>query len=395
MTRFKLESAKNGEMNLIVDHVYYYSKYNPSNDVSKFIASKIGENYTRYIIFGVGLGYHIEELLIQQDKEIIIYESDQELLQFLNKNKILDKFYKSQRVTFIHNLKDVHLTEQDQLIILPAWKRHLKNEKMKLAVEMLEFEWAKGSNSDVMFQNFSQNIKSNWKSIKPLANQLNGKKAVLVAAGPDLDNQIDFLKRAQNNAYILSVSAAYKTLKAHNIKPDGIVAIDQRVEMSMQVEEVILDIPLFLLSTVHPSFTSNDFEKYLLFQKNLDFVEQYAKETDNPLIESHGSVATATLSLLQYFSPDVIIFVGQDLAMHRNQTHSTYSASNYKVLESSKYVTINNNHENVATQLQWLIFKRHIEKQIREYSQIQYINTSLHGAKIEGAPYRNSKEIEL
>ncbi|WP_274309188.1 motility associated factor glycosyltransferase family protein [Solibacillus daqui] len=393
MGNIKIELAKSGEKNLIVNNINYYSTYNPKKDVSKYIASKIDKNCVRYIVIGLGLGYHIDELLIQDDKEIIVLETNQDIMNYLNENKILDKYRNNKRIKFVANFKDLHLTIKDCLIIIPAWKKHLQDEKVKLVIEQLEFEFAKGQNRDLMLENFSRNIVTNWKTIKPLENQLHLKTAILVAAGPDLDNQIDFLNRAQNKAYILCVSAAYQTLKEHNIRPNGIVAIDQRVEYLLQLGDSNIPVPLFALSTVHPSFTSTNNELFLLFQRGLDFVEQYAIEFDTPLIESHGSVATAGLSLLQYLGAEQIIFVGQDLAMHANKSHSAYSTSNYVVPIASRYKTKSNSEKDVETQLQWLIFKRHLEKMIENTPSIQYFNTSYNGAKIRGAEYKNSAEI--
>lgn len=389
----RFEHSKNGEVNLIVNNEYYYSRYNPKKDVDKFISNKIDKDCHRYIILGVGLGYHIDKLLEQDNKEIIVIETELEIFEYVKKYGYLEKYSSNSRVKFATSFKEIKFTINDRLIIIAAWKRHLYSQKLKLLVEQLEFEFSKGSNEDEMLSNFNINLKSTWSPINRLQNFLNGKMAILVSAGPNLDEQIDFLKRAKNRAYILSVSAAYKTLKKNNIIPDGIVAIDQRVEFTRQLDGSAVEIPLFLLSTVHPSFTSNNARKFLLFQKGLSFVEEYTNINDYPLIESHGSVATAGLSLLQYFNALQIIFVGQDLAVYKNRTHAADSSSNYILSTASHYQTLSNNGELVQTQLQWLVFKRHIEKMIQQVPHIKYTNTSYFGAEINGAEFCESNKI--
>lgn len=389
----KVITAKNNEVNLVVNEQYYYSKYDPKKDIKKFIFSKIDKDCRRYILVGVGLGYHIESLLEQDNKEIIVLETEKELFNYVKVNGYIKEYLVNPRVKFVHSFNELIFTIEDCLIIIPAWKRHLCNPKLKLLVEQLEFEYRKGSNSNDMLLNFQKNIETNWTSIRDLQNSLNDKAAILVSAGPDLDNQIEFLKKAKKKAYILCVSAAYKTLKNNRILPDGIVAIDQRVEFAEQLDETALESSLFMLSTVHPSFTMNLNQKFLLFQMGLEFVEDFAAQTANPLIESHGSVATAGLSLLQYFGAKQVIFIGQDLAMYNNKTHASHSSSNSIVPSISRYKTLSNSGEEVETQLQWLIFKRHIEKMIKNSPHIKYVNTSYLGAEIMGAKYCEAYKI--
>ncbi len=83
-----------------------YSKYNPTRDSKAFAEEFYDENIENYLIYGLGLGYHINELenLIKingNKHHIYIIECNEEILKLAMDNVNLSRVLKNENITFI------------------------------------------------------------------------------------------------------------------------------------------------------------------------------------------------------------------------------------------------------------------------------------------------------
>ncbi|HWI49764.1 MAG TPA: hypothetical protein VNU45_16245, partial [Rummeliibacillus sp.] len=125
-------NSKNGILNLEVNGLCYYSKYNPDRDIEKFLLPQLNSSKKRYIIFGLGLGYHAQKLLQLDSKEIVVFENDISLLQEVNKRVDLKQLFNSPRLKLITEWQNLKLSDvEDQIIILPTWYKTLDDMQMK------------------------------------------------------------------------------------------------------------------------------------------------------------------------------------------------------------------------------------------------------------------------
>jgi uncharacterized Rossmann fold enzyme len=70
------------------------------------------------------------------------------------------------------------------------------------------------------------NLAENQHMISVLANQFIGKTAIILGAGPSLDDQLPWIQANQDRLYIFAVSRLAKKLHRLNITPDFIVTVD-------------------------------------------------------------------------------------------------------------------------------------------------------------------------
>jgi hypothetical protein len=77
------------------------------------------------------------------------------------------------------------------------------------------------------------------RSIRPLRNLFRGKTAILVAAGYDLTNRIEFIRANRDRCVVVAVNSALKTLLAHGIEPHFVVINDS----SLATEKSFQDVP--------------------------------------------------------------------------------------------------------------------------------------------------------
>ncbi|HEY8344014.1 MAG TPA: hypothetical protein VIL66_02355, partial [Bacillota bacterium] len=136
-----VEQAKSGEPTLYINQdgksLYIHSKYNPIAEAEKFVAQFAEQDLHKYrhlFVYGVGLGYHIEELARRYPHLVYtIYEPSPEIMYgFLShrslKNLPLDKvqrIYVENPANSVLLLREIvnHLPEEVLFICLPSYKR--------------------------------------------------------------------------------------------------------------------------------------------------------------------------------------------------------------------------------------------------------------------------------
>ena len=395
--KIEMEIAKNGLLNLVVDGIHYYSRYNPLRDVAVFLEKYINAAADRYVIFGLGLGYHVEKLLDVDPKPILIVEIDSILIEETKNIESLKRILNNPFVELITELSLLNLKENDQIIVLPTWQKTLQNNQLKeLFQEMI---WAKASerSQSILEDNFKHNVKKSFRDIKNLYNFLDNKSAILVAAGPSLNENIEFLKKSKGNIFILAVGAAYPVLIKEGILPDSVIVTDPNPIVFEQLKNQNLSVPLFALCTVYPEILNVQAPiSYMLFQKDFPLAEEYIGDSQL-LLETGGSVATTAFSLLLYMGVKRLIFVGQDLAYGKFQSHALNSTSNkqFDTPIITPVTTISNNGELVPTSLSWNHFRKFFEERINKHPDIEFINTSYNGAYIKGTKYMKSEDISI
>jgi len=389
----KIENARNGEKNLILNGIHMYSKYNPSKDVEQFICSQLDNSADSYIICGFGLGYHALKLHeLEPNKKIIIFEPNLGLLKFILFNYDFQDLLSNERVRVIFSLSNLveALKDGGKLIVSISWLNSLEESQLKNSLrEYITNTNNMNNNGGLLQKNFLSNQKLQLSSISNLVGKFINKKAILVSAGPSLDETIQYLGEFKNKYFILCVGTAFLTLVKNGINPDAIIITDPKATLNKQIKVGDISIPMFFLSTLNPSLPKEvSSKKYILYQKGFKLSEQYAIKNNIPLIETGGSVATTGFDLLIQLGFIEVILFGQDLAYLGNRSHSLNSSSNTKFNEViSKRVTLSNSGETVKTSTSWLIYKKFFEKKILEFPHLLVYNTSENGAVIKGAKF--------
>jgi hypothetical protein len=394
---FNIESARNGELNLIVNGINLYSRYNPSKDVQQFTNAQLAEDVENYIIFGFGLGYSVRELIEIDNKKIYVFENNLYLLKYVLERIDCTPILSHDHVKIITDFKNLNLTKS-KMIIPTSWINILDDGPLK--EKIINFSILKTgqmNNGEVMNQNFIENQKIESFTLSPIINKFENFKAVLVSAGPSLDETVQFIKELKNNSFILCVGAAYQTLLKNNINPDAVIIIEPVKGVIKQLENASIKMPFFFLSTVNyeiPKIIVGT--KIQLYQKGYPLAEEYAEEHEIPLVDSGGSVATTGFDLLLRMGFKEILLFGQDLVYINNKSHSSYSSSNNNF---SGIVTTNmviaNNGKMMPTSNSWNIFRKFFEEKIENYPYVKVLNTSYQGAKIKGSEFINLENYHI
>ena len=150
-----------------------------------------------------------------------------------------------------------------------------------------------------------------------------GLPAIIVAAGPSLDKNIEELKRAQGKAFILAVDSAVNILLDRGIPFDAMISVDARKNPAYLSREECRDIPLFCMLLSRTHILLNHRGKKIFVMGGF-CIDDYYQEAGHPFlpIELGGSVATAAFAVCVKLGFQKIVLIGQDLAYSGEVTHA-------------------------------------------------------------------------
>jgi len=223
-----------------------------------------------------------------------------------------------------------------------------------------------------------------------------GKTAIIVGAGPSLDECIEELKKVQGKALILAVDAALESLLEHGIVPDMVSTLE-RLEVTLKFykniqkrDDIVFGCPNLISGKVLDKFS----KKIFTGRRGDSFFVALGEKLERSNLEVGMNVAHVPTSVALFMGCSRIVFVGLDLAYTGGKTH--FSGVTKIIDESTKRIYTENtckvegqNGEILDTFEYFLYSKVWLEKMIPN-TKTEFFNASIGGAKIIG-----TKEITL
>ena len=220
--------------------------------------------------------------------------------------------------------------------------------------------------------------------------EIKNQSAVIVAAGPTLEQEMENLRDVQEEVIIISVGTVAKKLIERGIIPDYIVITDAWEQMYKQIESIEEEeIPLLLLSTASADIVTHyKGPSYIVYQEGYPLAERKAKENNYKLFQVGGSVTTLALDIAIQSGAEKIILLGADMAYVGEKTHAFSQEGNIRMQEGMREVPCVDGGT-VYTGKNLDIYRRWIENRIHGLKGVVVYNAS-HGARIAG-----TKEMTL
>ena len=425
-SEYVIQSAINGEltMQMRTTGIHIHSTVNPTAEGRNFAQEYYRIEYNSYIVLGIGLGYHVKELLNMYAPQIIVAESDINMLMLALMNMefeeledgrlqiIYDKDYTElatyitgerdeKIVIYAPELKNAMKINEQQLSILSDIKSennisdNLKEEllKKKRIYEKIKQVFIRESsvrnNEKRMNLNFKYNIANCIHYVDEIEDRFKGKKVIIVAAGPSLDKNVAQLKtidRKTDEYVILAVGTVYKKLLNMGIKPDYVIIIEANESIISQISGVEdTEVPLLILSTAYRELARKyQGKKYLIDQYEYDHAEDHAQKYGYKLYSTGGSVTTTATSVAITLGARTIIFIGFDLSYPDGISHAD-GTSGKKKLDTTGFVGVESIDGTIvyATNV-FIIYRNWIENEIKKHPNIEFIDATEGGAKIAG-----------
>ena len=394
--RYKQMFAINGQPTVKVKcqnkEILIHSSVNPEYQSQVWAEDVLKEIGREYVIYGMGLGYHIQALLKADDVcKVIVLENSIELLTEAFRDLDWVNYIKQKRVRIFYNSNAIKLMEK-----FSAWISGREfciyypslciTEEESVRERLEDFFVSVNSmreQAHLLEENFYKINRMELPECSILKSCFKKRTIAIVGGGPSLDEQIDDMKKYREQMKIWSVGTAARKLINEGIIPDLIVIEDAQENMYKQVCNLPTEhIPLLLLSTASAQIL--DYYKgqsYVAYKKGYDLAEKRAQELGVQTYQTGGSVTTLALDVALRFGADKIILIGVDLAYTDNRSHA--SGMGYEIKEGKEYrMVTSTDGRQIKTSRNLDIYRKWIEHRIVEEN-IPILNTG-RGAQIAG-----------
>jgi hypothetical protein len=430
----EIEESKNGSKTIKITKdgktQYLHSKYNPEAESQNFLKYLHDlENYDHIFFFGIGLGYHIKAILEKfPHLKFTICEPNLEILSHFLENVNLNDLPTNQLEGIIissdENELKSHITNLNRTlksstyvcsiplyenlytklleVVMHSFKEILNSKRSEIAVNVaFQKRWTVNSIMNFRYLLKTPNI------LHDIDKDLfKGKPAIIVAAGPSLEEEFDNLRfiKKNNLAYIFSVGSAINSLIEQDIYPDAVCTYDPH-EVNQIVIKKLKDkpssnTPLIFGSSVGFE-TIQDYPGPLLHMIiSQDTVAPRFLDTSKEIdiILDAPSIAVITFQLLVLLGFDTITLVGQNLSYKKNKLYASgidYSHVNNELTEedTKNLISILDvNGKEVHSNETFILMKKQLELHINS-SNIRVFNTTKDGAHIEGTTFMPLSDV--
>ncbi len=358
---------------------FIHSKYSIEKECKEALKD-LKENSKNIIIFsGIGLGLSLNYLFSNENfylknKEhikIILLIEDITLFSYIyskNKLKISDKFdiyifelnENNQNIINIIDIENFKGINTIHLNSLSKEEKHIskiihinlmKNIEQKISdtITKMHFE-------NIWSKNILKNITvlSSSSDISVVRNIFNGKKAILIGAGPTLEDSIKEIKKHKEYLIIIAIDTAYSFLLKNNIVPHFILSADgglfnvydfiyERGSFPFLVMDLILNEKV---KNIKPQNTS-----ILTYSstESLNIIKSIKENTNikiTPLL-MRNTIATTLIDFSCYLGLSEILLIGFDNSYPYYYTHVKHSLSyEYYVEKTNKLNTLESYYYN-------------------------------------------------
>lgn len=372
-------------------------------------AAATDDKTEKCIVFGFGLGYHIQEMSkMYPEMEMFVLENDIEQIRTainyrnisdIMSNKNVHIFFcqdVSDYAKYFEKMANINDSENMECKMWMPSVKVIENKELRELLERYKVSFfSMGYFKNILEDNFKKNQLLNDDNICKTKQNIEGKDVILIAAGPSLDLEMENLKKIliskkRDNICVICVGKICRRIIKEGIKPNYIIVTDAKESTRWQTSGVEESgIPLIYLSTAASNLTKEyKGKRYIAYQKGFKEAEKAAMEMGLPLFETGGSVATFAIDLVIRFECKRLVCVGLDMGYMDEKTHAGCIGG--KITDKSRLKEIDGvDGKKVYTNISLDIYRKWIEERIANGNNIEIINAS-HGAKILGM-----KEQEL
>lgn len=389
------------------------SQYYPRREAKKWAEQfEYGNISAHGIIYGLGSGIFIKELLCRMNKDnsIFVIEPDFQIFCCIIEYIDISDILLDERVQLFFFIKDKDTISEKFFSILtwatvntiiqtihPGYDKIYTNqiteyqemvhriyEKVRVTRDTMA-EFADSSVTNVI--NSLQYIKESNYLNEFIGVFPKGYPALVVSAGPSLSKNINKIKDMENKAFIIVVDTAVKVMEENGIPYDAIAIVDPEKPAQFLTEYSGCQNKTLFCVTEAPKEIQNFHKGRKVWLPGSVWLERIYGwcGLDFVLHDIGGSVATIATEIARIVGCETIILVGQDLAYLGDKTHAGREEGmgeerGYK----SRWVE-GIDGKPVRTRWDWMYYLRWFEEFVEKHPEITLVDATEGGALIHGS----------
>ncbi|WP_066408022.1 motility associated factor glycosyltransferase family protein [Aliarcobacter skirrowii] len=250
-----------------------------------------------------------------------------------------------------------------------------------------------------------------FKNIEKSCDILKDTPILYIAAGPSLDDNLEWIKKNQNKFFIVTVGSSLKKLLDNDIRVDMVTSVDETeiFDTTQFSDENVSKIDKNTIALMSSITYENVLKK--LNQENLFLFEVFSSFYEENKSFAGFSVGELTLEILMNLNPKEIYVIGLDLALNQEtgESHSSGSISStrksnlneeqtrdtFSDTKSLIKVKGNQQEEVVTTALFYSSIKEANKILNNKSENLEIYNLSKHGAYFHNTIPKNAEDISL
>ncbi len=378
--------------------LHLHSTYDPMREANQLADSFKLYGHKEFHIFGAGLGYLAYQLWRKTRgmMDIYIYEVDDRTIKYgymFGPLSVID-----QGVLHIEVVDDINEYAL-KFSECSAEKRFVTYASYEVMIEInrcfdgMMTDSVMGYNTymrykDEMEMNLEYNLQLTEGFYSEIACIDEDKEWILVAAGPSLDQNIDFIRESVGKRIIIAVNRCIGRLADEGIRPDLIAVCDPTERIVRHIvgyEEFTEGIPLIADPNASCIFLKKyRGPKYLaptsIFPKVLEMIREKKLSTWNV----SGTVASLALEAVFHMGASKVYLIGVDLAYPNDIQYASNDGLAFVSPKKSFICERSNDGGQVHTDKEFVSFSKQLQEQIYAYPDVEVWNLSKHGLFIPG-----------
>ncbi|MBN2554190.1 MAG: motility associated factor glycosyltransferase family protein [Spirochaetales bacterium] len=411
---------------------YLHSRYDPMKEARRIISREAPSGTSGAVVLGFGLGYLPEAFCESHpDKPLLVIEEDSALFLQALAARDMRKLLGRRSVTWcIAHEPQALMPRLEQLPLralrvlrLSAFRDNLYYrqadtllstvfDKQRVNINTL------GRFAALWVRNLLSNLARFTASagIRAGRDSFSGVPALVLAAGPSLDEILPDLDALRQRFLLVAVDTSYRFCRLTDVEPDFLVTVDPQYWNSRHLDRLPRRGALLVSeSSANPRIfrTAAGPEEDIFFVSSFFPLGTYIEEIigQRGLIGAGGSVATTAWDLCRYLGCSAIYMAGLDLGFPGKQTHargaffeetmhtssgrlSTAEQMTFDYLHQARPVALTNNRGGLTLSDQrMLIYKSWFENQIEQCARRGEADS--YSLSAEGIAVRGMKHVEL
>jgi hypothetical protein len=352
VARGRTVPAKNGSLTLVYRHhdssFYLHSRFNPEQESLKILKNKNLEA-DHIVVFGLGLGYHLEKLMALKEPLSRVFLVEPEIEMFRHSlatvrwNQLLERrdfFYAvgtdlGTVAENLHRFLNISVFDKMEFVELASETRIFQSFfnkardsiEMEVKANLYDFK-TRLAESYMSPRNVLGNLQWILKT-RPIAHLKDafrgtGTAGFIVSAGPSLDRNVLQLKKIRDRGMLVAVDTALKPLLKRSLHPHFTAIGDPSHKNYLHLQGTETELRHFIAAEAGiAGRVFRDFQDKVFTLSIGKSIVRMIEAHSEPLgeIEAWGSVISIALAFAVYIGLDPIIFVGQDFAFTDSRNH--------------------------------------------------------------------------